>query len=124
MVLAISFLETPLKFHAPGVTLQIGLSIGRLVFWALNVVELLLAVVLAIAVFVDMPAAGIVIVAMVSIAALVVQIGLVRPSLARRSDLVLAGENVPRSRGHYWYVGLECFKVVALAATGVMLLTA
>ena len=36
MVLAISFLEAPLKFRAPGVTLQLGLGIGRLVFRALN----------------------------------------------------------------------------------------
>ncbi len=43
MVLAISFIEAPLKFRAPGVTLQIGLGIGRLVFRALNGVELLLA---------------------------------------------------------------------------------
>ena len=40
MVLAISFLEAPLKFRAPNVTLQIGLGIGRLVFRALNTVEL------------------------------------------------------------------------------------
>ena len=32
MVLAISFLEAPLKFRAPGVTVPIGLGIGRLVF--------------------------------------------------------------------------------------------
>jgi hypothetical protein len=38
MVLAISFLEAPLKFRAPNVTLQIGLGIGRLVFRALNTV--------------------------------------------------------------------------------------
>jgi hypothetical protein len=30
MVLAISFLEAPLKFRAPGVTIPIGLGIGRL----------------------------------------------------------------------------------------------
>ena len=45
MVLAISFIETPLKFRAPGVTLQIGLGIGRLVFRALNACELALAAV-------------------------------------------------------------------------------
>jgi hypothetical protein len=45
MVVAISFIETPLKFRAPGVTLQIGLGIGRLVFRALNVCELALAAV-------------------------------------------------------------------------------
>ncbi len=39
MVLAISFLEAPLKFRAPNVTLQIGLGIGRLVFRMLNSVE-------------------------------------------------------------------------------------
>jgi hypothetical protein len=39
MVLAISFLEAPLKFRAPNVTLPIGLGIGRLVFRALNTVE-------------------------------------------------------------------------------------
>ena len=30
MVLAISFLETPLRFRAPGITLPLGLGIGRL----------------------------------------------------------------------------------------------
>ena len=43
MVLAVSFLEAPLKFRAPGVTLPIGLGIGRLVFRALNSAEALLA---------------------------------------------------------------------------------
>src|SRR3546814_4917970 len=43
MVLAISFIEAPLKFRAPGVTIPLGLGIGRLVFRALNSVELLLA---------------------------------------------------------------------------------
>ena len=50
MVTAISFVEAPLKFRAPGVTLPIGLGIGRLVFRALNIAELTLAVVLASAV--------------------------------------------------------------------------
>ena len=43
MVLAISFLEAPLKFRAPDVTIRIGLGIGRLVFTALNAVETVLA---------------------------------------------------------------------------------
>ncbi|MER2093219.1 MAG: hypothetical protein ABS918_10760, partial [Saccharopolyspora rectivirgula] len=47
MVLAISFLEAPLKFRAPGVTTRIGLGIGRLVFRALNAVEVVLAVAVA-----------------------------------------------------------------------------
>ena len=43
MLLAISFLETPLKFLAPGIALPLGLGIGRLVFRALNTVEVVLA---------------------------------------------------------------------------------
>ena len=45
MVLAISFLEAPLKFRAPGITIPLGLGIGRLVFRALNVCEVVLAAV-------------------------------------------------------------------------------
>ena len=43
MVIAISFIEAPLKFRAPGVTLPIGLGIGRLVFRALNTTEAILS---------------------------------------------------------------------------------
>ncbi len=31
-IVAISFLEAPLKFLAPGITIPLGLGIGRLVF--------------------------------------------------------------------------------------------
>jgi hypothetical protein len=34
MVLAISFVEAPLKFRAEGLELQVGLAIGRIVFRA------------------------------------------------------------------------------------------
>ena len=86
MVTAISFVEAPLKFRAPGVTLPIGLGIGRLVFRALNIAELTLAVVLTSAVLAAMPTARIIISATVPVVILVVQIVLVRPRLARRSD--------------------------------------
>jgi len=48
MVLAISFLEAPLKFRAEGLELRVGLAIGRIVFRALNIAEVLWAVVIAI----------------------------------------------------------------------------
>ncbi|WP_028651505.1 hypothetical protein [Nocardioides halotolerans] len=122
MVLAISFMETPLKFRAPGVTVQLGLGIGRLVFRALNAAELVLASVLVIALVVATPPARVVTGAAVAVVVLAAQVALVRPVLSRRSDRVLAGESPPRSRAHYWYVGLELVKVVALPVTGVMLM--
>nr|WP_180361912.1 MULTISPECIES: hypothetical protein [unclassified Streptomyces] len=57
-------------------------------------------------------------------ALLLAQLAVVRPPLNRRSDRVLAGEELPCSRGHFWYVGLEILKVVALLALGAGLLTA
>ena len=124
MVLAISFLEAPLKFRAPNVTLQIGLGIGRLVFRALNTVEVCFAlVVLAIAV--AGPASpGIVAAIAVAAGALALQLIAVRPRLTRRSDAVLAGSDGPRSRAHYVYVAFEVVKVIALVVAGILLLTA
>jgi hypothetical protein len=123
MVLAISFLEAPLKFRAPNVTLQIGLGIGRLVFRALNTVEVVLAVVILVCTVATPPSAGAAAVLAVAFAALALQIGAVRPRLNRRSDQVLAGLDAPRSRGHYVYIGLEAIKALALAAAGILLLS-
>ncbi|MCW2648383.1 MAG: hypothetical protein JWP07_4492, partial [Pseudonocardiales bacterium] len=97
MVLAISFVETPLKFRAPGVTLQIGLGIGRLVFRVLNACELALAAVVVASFAVQPPATGIAVAAAVAIVTLLAQVLFVRPRLTRRSDAVLAGDDGPRS---------------------------
>ncbi|MGP4057117.1 hypothetical protein ACTWP6_20235 [Mycobacterium sp. 4D054] len=122
MVLAISFLEAPLKFRAPGVTLQIGLGIGRLVFRALNVCEGVLAAAAVVAtVIAGGPTAALVLLAVAAVM-LAAQMVFVRPALTRRSDQVLAGAEGPRSRAHYGYVGLELVKVIALIAGGVLLL--
>jgi hypothetical protein len=124
MVLAISFLEAPLKFRAPNVTLQIGLGIGRLVFQALNTVELGFALVIVALVAAGPMPARIAVAFCVAFAALAVQLIAVRPRLTRRSDAVLAGSDAPRSRGHYAYVGLEVVKAAALIVAGILLLTA
>ncbi len=122
MVLAISFLEAPLKFRAPNVTLSIGLGIGRLVFRALNAVEGCFALLL-VAVMVTVSTPGRVAAALsVAIAALAIQWIAVRPRLTRRSDEVLAGAEGPRSRAHYAYIALEGIKVVALVVAGTLLL--
>jgi hypothetical protein len=124
MVLAISFLEAPLKFRAPGVTLQLGLGIGRLVFRALNICEAALAAVILVALFLDTPPAMAGGAILVSVAALVIQVLAVRRALTRRTDAVLAGADGPRSNAHYGYVVLEAVKVVGLVFTGVVLLAA
>lgn len=122
MVLAISFLEAPLKFRAPGVTIPIGLGIGRIVFRALNAAEAAFAVVVIVASALAAPPIAVTVLLAVAAVVLVVQLGVVRPRLNRRSDRVLAGEVLPRSRAHFAYIGLESVKVLALVALGVLLL--
>ncbi|HUO38728.1 MAG TPA: hypothetical protein VMU34_13210 [Mycobacterium sp.] len=124
MVVAISFMEAPLKFRAPKVTLQIGLGIGRLVFRALNGAELVLAAVVLVALSLDPPPTRIVAPVIVAVVALAVQLLVVRRWLNRRSDAVLAGDEGPRSRAHHVYVGVELIKAVALLVSGSLLLAA
>ncbi|AKN74106.1 membrane protein [Streptomyces sp. PBH53] len=124
MVLGISFLEAPLKFRAPGVTIPVGLGIGRLVFRALNAVETVLAVVVAAAVALGGAPVRVGVLTAAVAALLVTQLAVVRPRLNRRSDRVLAGEELPRSRSHLWYVALEVLKAGTLIALGACLLTA
>src|SRR3954464_3547705 len=95
MVLAISFVEAPLKFRAEGLELRVGLAIGRIVFRALNIVEVVWAVVIAVCLAIAEPSATILVLAGVTIVLLAVQILLVRPRLNRRTARVLAGEDAP-----------------------------
>lgn len=124
MVLAISFIEAPLKFRAPGITIPLGLGIGRLVFRGLNAAEAVFAVALVVAAAVspDLPQPAL-LAGAVAVAVLAVQLAAVRPGLNRRSDRVLAGEDDGGSRLHLVYIALEAVKVIALVTAGVLLLT-
>lgn len=124
MVVAISFLEAPLKFRAPGVSLRLGVGIGRVVFRALNRVEVLLALLL-LGALVRQPQPVPTVAAVGSVVVvLAAQLLVLRPRLSRRSERVLAGEEPPRSRAHHAYVALELAKVAGLAVAGVGALSA
>jgi hypothetical protein len=109
------------------VTLPIGLGIGRIVFRALNVCEVVLAAIVVAASAVHGPGAAVAVASGAAIGSLFVQLVAVRPLLSRRTRAVLAGEvsveHAPRSRAHLVYIALEAVKVVALVVTGVLLLS-
>lgn len=123
MVTAISFVEAPLKFRAPNVTLQIGLGIGRLVFRALNTIEMVFAIILVVVIALSRPSVPVIVAFAVVIMALIVQVAVIRPRLNKRSDRVLAGYQGPRSRVHHVYVGFEVAKLIALLMAGILLLS-
>ncbi|MBX3194610.1 MAG: hypothetical protein KF727_05865 [Microbacteriaceae bacterium] len=124
MVLGISFLEAPLKFRAPGVTVALGVGIGRLVFRALNIVEAVFALVLLVTVAIALPAVpwpG-----TAAIAAVTVVLAIGAGVLRRRMDARVLRGNVsdgqPRHALHIGYVVLECVKAVLLLAIGIIAL--
>lgn len=123
MVLAISFLEAPLKFRAPGITVPLGVGIGRLVFRALNIVEAVFAAALAVGVALAWPprsswwSVGLVIAALLVLA---IGAGVLRPFMDARVRRGVAAEGRPRHTLHRGYVALECVKVLLLAAIGAL----
>ncbi|MFT4210754.1 MAG: hypothetical protein QM626_02695 [Microbacterium sp.] len=126
MVAAISFLEAPLKFRAPGITVPLGVGIGRLVFRALNIVEAVLWLVILAALLLRLADASVA--QIVLVVAVGVDLGLgallVRPLMDRKVLAEGAASGVPRTVLHGGYIGLEVVKLGLLAALGVVLLAA
>ncbi len=117
LLLGISAIETPLKFKAPGITLELGLGIGRLVFRALNRAELAIAVLLTIVV-VHLARSWPLALLVITDALLVFQVAYLRPRLDRRALQIIAGEDAPPSLLHVIYIALEAAKLVLLPVIG------
>lgn len=118
MILGISFLETPVKFKAPGVTLEIGLNIGRQVFGIFNKVECALALAVAILIVIIRQKDRLVIPLGVVWSSLALQTFWLLPILDDRVELILQGQTPAPSYLHTIYVVLEVLKAVALAVYG------
>jgi hypothetical protein len=124
MVLAISFLEAPLKFRAPGITVPLGLGIGRLVFRALNLAEISLAALLTLAFVAWRPSGPGWAMLAAAWLLLAVQVGVLRPRLDRRAAAIVAGRTPPPSRQHLAYIALEAAKIPLLVVLGAALIAA
>ncbi|MCB2376249.1 hypothetical protein LGH70_01560 [Hymenobacter sp. BT635] len=118
MVAGISFLEAPLKFTAPNITVPLGLGIGRIVFGALNKVELVLATLAVVsALAVRVPAHIAAALGLLG-TILLLQTFWLLPALDVRALALLAGHPAPPSSLHMAYIGLEVVKLLTLLLTG------
>lgn len=115
IVVGLSFIETPLKFLAPGITLPLGLGIGRLVFTATAIVGAILLIVLT-AVSVPPPRIARADWALLGAlwVVLAVETLLIRPALSARSDIVIAGGDPGGSWLHYGYIAAELVLLLLL----------
>ncbi|MDK7083465.1 hypothetical protein QP411_05995 [Pseudoglutamicibacter cumminsii] len=114
LIVAISLIEAPLKFQAPGITIPLGLGIGRLVFTAMNVVEVVLAIMLLVAAFRAGVATKMRNVLVGLVAVLAIKVALIRPFLNKRTDAVLAGVDDGGSSWHYFYIAADGLLLVGL----------
>ena len=123
MIAGISFLEAPLKFQAPGITIALGLGIGRLVFAALNKIEWLFAVAWTMAAFATRTTYRDVITPMILILILLLQTFWLLPVLDARAGEVIAGALPAPSNFHLYYIAADIAKLILLLGTGSMLLS-
>ena len=113
-LLAISFMEAPLKFQAPSLTLPVGLEIGYLVFHALNGVELVLATVIGTATFSSPSTRSVRWLTAVLILWLLAQTLLLYTKLDERTLAIINGTAVPEAPYHLIYIGMEVIKLFGL----------
>lgn len=125
-VIAISFMESWQKFRASGVTLPIGLSIGRLVFRALNRMEWFFAAVLVIGYVLNKTQIDTYSLVLFALAVflLVIQTFRLLPALSARADIVISGKAVTPSALHWYFVAAEVIKLGALLTLGFQLFKA
>lgn len=122
-LLAISFMESWLKFDAPGVTLEIGLSIGNLVFNALNKVELTLVFLLILLSFyLGNKSFYKDIFFLIPVVVVMIQTFVLLPQMDQRVALILQKEVLQPSNLHYYYVGGEVLKLTSLFVLGIKLI--
>lgn len=122
MIAAISFIEAPLKFRAPGVTLPIGLGIGRLVFRTLNRTEWAMAIIWLASALAGKTSFTSLMPALALIIILALQSLWLLPHLGRRADMIRAGLQPEGSSLHIYYIAGEAAKLLLLAGSGSQLL--
>ncbi|MGW8123493.1 hypothetical protein ACV07N_12605 [Roseivirga echinicomitans] len=122
-VSAISFMESWLKFQAPGITIPLGLGIGRLVFGVLNKIEWVLAIAIVIQMYVHKTALfnPKTLIFLLPLVILILQTFWLLPRLDARAEMHIQGIVPPASTLHYYYAGSEVVKVVCLLIYGIKL---
>lgn len=123
-ICAISFMESWLKFRAPGLTMPVGLSIGKIVFSVLNKVEWAFAIVIVTSIFFtrSMQTSLDEIWFLIIVAILIVQTAWLLPALNNRAKAIINGKALPHSNLHWYFVIAEFLKLVSLILFGAILL--
>lgn len=121
-VCAISFMEAPLKFQAPNITIPLGLGIGYIVFHTLNKVEIVLGLLMLLSLYFARPRSKSISVSFGIITLiLLIQTFVLFPLLDERTMKVINGTAEPFSNLHIFYIVADAIKVLCLLILGMTL---
>ncbi|MCE3278634.1 MAG: hypothetical protein K0S44_825 [Bacteroidetes bacterium] len=120
MVIGISFLEAPVKFTAPSLTLQVGLDVGRHVFGAFNKVEIVFSVLCFVILIAGKLPLKLIIAGGAAVCMLLLETFWLLPVLDERALKIIAGETPEGTSPHMWYIVFDLVKLVSLIAAGYM----
>ena len=124
ITIGVSMIATPMRFTAETITRPIALDVGRVVFAALNKVELVALVILLIVVRTSGRAAKLWGFCGVLALIVIAQTAWLTPELAERTQMVINGVEPPQSYAHALYSSLELIKIGLLLFLGFSSLTA
>lgn len=116
LILGISLIEAPLKFQAPGITIPLGLGIGRLVFGAMNIAEAVIALALVISLIVGGRTRGQQWLTAGIVATLAAKALVIRPIMQATTDAVIAGTSEGGSSLHLLYIAADGALILLLIA--------
>lgn len=116
LIIGISFMEAPLKFQAPNITLPLGLGIGRLVFSTLNKIELGIAI--SSIALIGLNRLKITPLFFLIIFFLLLQTFWLLPQLDIRAIQIIQGTSLTPNNLHLYYVVIELVKLLMLLFVG------
>jgi hypothetical protein len=116
--MAISFMEAPLKFTAPGLSMAEGLQIGKIIFGSLNICEWSFLLIIFITCIVKKTTRkGFYLITAISVI-MVLETFWLLPVLDHNADLIINGLPVTAHSTHWFYVLFEIIKVPVLLMIG------
>ncbi len=122
LMLAISFLETPLKFQVPGMTLPIALELGKIMFGVSTNIQLGLMILIFLNFIFN--AKQLSKVMLLSSILLALILGLEKfwmlPILDARADILASGKGLPPTPLHDYFIYAEVAKLVLIVFLGII----
>ncbi|MDX8570400.1 hypothetical protein OZ666_01815 [Elizabethkingia sp. HX QKY] len=116
LMLSISFLETPLKFQVPGMTLPVALALGKLIFGVSTNIQLFLTGVIALNFLLVKKylTAGIIISYILLVILLLLEKFWMLPVLDARADMLAGGKSVQPTSLHDYFIYAEVGKLILI----------